>query len=76
MKTINSFNIKISDITQNKPSLSYEQPYTGLVKWELLKSPGKSSHAFQFTKRLSSINLEGDTLLQFQKLWDSICSTV
>ena len=39
-----SFDMKLSDITSNKPSSYYEQPYSDLIKWPLIKSPRKSSH--------------------------------
>ena len=42
------------------------------LKRLLLKSPGKYSHASQFTKQLSFMNLECNTLLQIQKWWDAI----
>ena len=57
MKIINSLDMKISSITSNKPSLSYEQPYSNITKWPLLKSSDKYSHELQFTKPLSSMNL-------------------
>ena len=34
----------------------------------------KSSHEPKFTKHLSSVNLEGDTLIQIQKCYDAIIS--
>ena len=74
IKTINSLDMNLSAITSNKPSPSSGQPSAGLIKWPLLKSLEKYSHASQFTKHLSSMNLEGDTLLQLQKLWDAIRS--
>ena len=37
MKTNNSLDIKISSITSNKPSESYEQPYSDCTKWTVLK---------------------------------------
>ena len=42
VKTFNSFDMKISSITSNKPSSSYEQPYDDITKWTLLKEPEKS----------------------------------
>ena len=45
-----------------------------IIKWPLLKSPEKYSHASQFTKYVSFITLKGDTLLQIQKLWNVILS--
>ena len=65
-KIIDSFNMNISAITLNKTSSSYEQPFDYIIKWSLLKSTGKYSHASQFTKNMSSANLEGDTLLKFK----------
>ena len=44
MKTINSFDMKISAITPNKPYSYYEQTYADLTKWTLLKLPVKASH--------------------------------
>ena len=64
MKTFNSFDIEISEFTPNKPSSFHEQPSTGITNCSLLKSPEKHSHLSQFTKHLSSMNLEGDTLLE------------
>ena len=67
VKTFNYFDIELSAITSKIPSSSYEQPSDDFTKWTLLKSPYKYLHASQFTKHMSFINLEGDTLLQCQK---------
>ena len=73
-KTFKSFNMKISDLTSNKPSSSYEQHSSDIIKWPHFESHEKSSYASQFIKRLSSMTIEGDTFLQIQKWWDYICS--
>ena len=73
MKTINSFDTKLSDITTIFFKY-YGQPSTDITKWPILKSPGKYSHASQFNKHISSTSLEGDNHLQLQKWWDAIRS--
>ena len=67
--------MKLSYLTSNKPCYSYNKLSSDLIQSPLLKSPEKYSHASQYTKHLSSINLEGDTLIQIQKWWDSILSS-
>ena len=62
-------------LNSNKYPSSYNKPPDNLVKCPLLESPEKYSHASQLTKYLSSMNLEGDTLLQIQKWWDVIIYT-
>ena len=62
--TFISFDMKLSDLTSSKPYSSSDQPSTYLIKWPLLKSPGKYLHASKFNKHLSSMNLECNTLLQ------------
>ena len=37
--TFISFDMKLSDLTSNKPTSSYEKPYDYLIKLPLLKSP-------------------------------------
>ena len=74
-----------SNLTTQKPSINltrkyqisyknsyYKQPYYDLTKYPLLKPPEKGSHASKFIKHMSSINIEGNTLLQLQKWWDAI----
>ena len=53
---------------------SYDQHLASIIKWTLLKSPDVHFRASQFTKNLSCMNLEGDTLLPIQKWWDAIIS--
>ena len=72
VKNIYYLDMKISDITSKKPSSSYEQTSAHITKFPLLKSPEKSSHASKLTKRISSMNLAGNTLLQLQKFWYAI----
>ena len=67
-------NMKLSYFALDKPYYSCDQPYYDLIQWPLLYSPEKSSYASKFTKHLSSITLEGDTLIQIQKSWDAIFS--
>ena len=52
--------------SKNFPSY-YNQPSDYINKLPLLKSPDSHSSASQFTKHLSPMNLEGDTLIQLQK---------
>ena len=66
IKTIYHLDTKISAIASNKTSSSFEQPSHDIIKFPLLKNPDKSSHASQFTKHLSSLNLGGETILQLQ----------
>ena len=75
MKTFDYFDMKISAMIPNKPSSPYEQPSPDLNKWPIIKSSNKYSHASQFTKHLSSMNLSGDTLLQLPKWWYAIHSS-
>ena len=74
-ESVSSLGMKISTLNSNKPYSSYDQPSVDLIKWPLLKSLEKSSHASQFTKHISSMTLEGDTLLQIQKWWYAIPSS-
>ena len=74
--TVISLDMKLSSLTSNKPSCSYDQPSSDLIKWSLPKSPGKHSHASQSTKHISSMTLEVDTLLQIKKWWDAVLSTL
>ena len=64
--------MKASALNSYKYPSSYDQPSADLIKCPLLKSPDFHSHASQFTKHFSFMTLEGDTLLQIQKYWDSI----
>ena len=74
-KLSSSFNKTVPPLSSNNSPYSYNQPSDDIIKWPLLKSPYFHSHASQFTKNLSFMNLEGDTLIQIQKLWDVICSS-
>ena len=67
VKSIESLDMKLSAIISNKTSSSYKQPYADLIKLILLKSPETYSQVSQFTKHMSSMNIEGDILLQPQK---------
>ena len=71
-ETVSSLDMKLSYLTSNKPS--YDQPCDDIIKWTLLNSPENYSCPSQFTKHQSSMTLNGDTLLQIQKLWDAIVS--
>ena len=64
--------MKPSALNSNKYPSSYDQPSDDLIKFPLLQSPDYYSHASKFTKRLLSVNLESDTILQLQKWWDAI----
>ena len=66
--------MKASNISSKKSPSSYDKPSDYLIKWTLLKSPYFYSRALKFTKHVSSMTLEGDTLLQIQKLRDAIIS--
>ena len=70
--TFNSLNIKISALTSNKSSSSYDQHYNDIIPWSLLNSTEKYSNASKFTKHLSSMNLEVNTLIHIHKWWDAI----
>ena len=59
--------MKISAITSNNISSFSYQMNAYLVKWPLLKSPDKYSHALQFTKNVSPLNLEAETIPQIKK---------
>ena len=71
-KTVRSIDRKLSALSSNKLPSYYYQPSDVLIKWPLLKSPGKYSHASQFIKNLYYITLKGNTLLQIKKWWDSV----
>ena len=58
----------------SKSHLSYNQTSADLIKWPLLKSLEKYSHASQFTKHIPFMTLEGDTFLQIKTLWGAILS--
>ena len=64
--------IRFSVINPYKSPSSYDQPSAGFIKWTLTKSPYFHSLASKFTKHISFMTLEGDTLLKLQKWWDSI----
>ena len=66
-ETASSIDMKISTLSSNTPLSSYEHPLADIIKFPLIKSPEKYSHASQFTKHRSSMTIEGDTLLQIQK---------
>ena len=66
MKTTKYINTNISDITPNKTSSSSEQTSHDIIKFPLLKKPDKYSHVSQFNSHASSLNLEGETILQLQ----------
>ena len=51
---------------------SSNQHSADITKWTLLKSPYFHSHALKFTKYISPISLEGDTLPQLKQWWDDI----
>ena len=57
VKTINTSDIKISAIALKKPSSNYEHPSSDITKFPLLKLPYNSSHAPQFNKHMSYMNL-------------------
>ena len=67
-----SINQKFSPPDSHNSRSYYNQTSDGITKSPLLKSPYFHSHDLQFTKHLSPMTLEGETLLQNQKLWDSI----
>ena len=69
-----SINNKFYPMSSNSSPFSYNQPSTDINKWLLRKSPNFHSHASKFTKDISPMALEGDTLLKIQKWWDAICS--
>ena len=45
--------MELVTINSNKYPSSYDQPSDDIIKWPLLKSPEKYSHASQFTKHIS-----------------------
>ena len=59
--------------SHNSSSLS-NQTSADITKWPLLKSPDFHSHVYQFTKHISPMNLDGNTLLQLKKWRDAIFS--
>ena len=64
--------MKISSISSNKHYSSYEQNSADIIKWPLINSLETYFHESQFTKHIYSMTLEGNTLLQIQKLWGVI----
>ena len=73
-KISSSIGMEISTLNSNKSTSSYDQNSADLIRWPLLEKPYFHSHESQFTKHLSFMNLEGDTLFQIQKWWDAIFS--
>ena len=59
--------MKYSDLNSYKYPSFYDQPSPDQIKWPLLKSPDFHSRASKFTKHLSLMTLEGNTLIQIQK---------
>ena len=74
-ETYSSVDMKLLTLNSIKYHSSYDQPSADLINCTLLKSPEKYSHASKFTKHLSFMTLEGDTVLQIQKWQDAIIST-
>ena len=73
-ETVSAIDMKLSILNSNKFTSSYNQPSADLIKWTLLKLPGKYSHVSQFTTNLYSIILKVDNLFKIQEWWDSILS--
>ena len=73
-ETVISIDMKLSSLSSNKPSSYYDQHSADIIKFPILKSAETYSHASQFTKHLSSVTLEGYTLLKIKKWWDTIIS--
>ena len=69
-----SINQTLSPINSHNYHYSSNPPSSDITQWPLLKSLDFHSHASQFTKHLSPTTLKGNTLLQLQKIWDSIFS--
>ena len=69
-----SINKKLSPLNSNNPPSSYKKPSSDINKLPLLKSPDFHSHPSQFTKHISPMTLEGDTLLKLKKWWYAIHS--
>ena len=66
-KVSSSIEMKLLTLNSNKYPSSYGQPSADIIKWPLLKSPEKHSHASQFTKHILSMTLEGNTPIQIKK---------
>ena len=75
-KSSRFINNTVSPLSSNNYPYSYNQPSADIIKLPLLKSPGFHYHALQFTKHLSSMTLEVNTLLQIQKLWNAFNSAL
>ena len=58
----------------NKYPSSHDQILADLIKWPLLKCPIFHYQESKFTKHLSFMTIEGDTLIQIQKWSDVILS--
>ena len=67
-----STNKTVSPLSSNNYNYSYNEPSVDIIKWPLLKSPNFHSHASQFTKHISAMTLERDTVLKIQKWLGSI----
>ena len=61
--------MKLFALNSNKYPYSYDQHSYDIIKWPHLKSIDFHSHTSQFTKKLSFMNLEGDTLIQIKNGW-------
>ena len=66
--------MKLSDLTSNKTSSSYDQHSADIIQCPLLNSTGEYYHASQFTKHLSSMTQEGNKLFQIKKSRDAMLS--
>ena len=66
LKCITSIDMKVSDITSNKPSSSSEHLKSNLIPWILLQYLEKSP---QFTNNLSSMYPNGNTQLHIRNWW-------
>ena len=53
------------------PSTS-DKTHTDPFKFQIIKTTKKSTHETQFSKHLTNLILEGDSLIQIQKWWDAI----
>ena len=61
-KVSRPIDMKVFALNSSKYSSSYDQNSPVLIKCPLLKSPYSNSHASQFTRNLSLMNREGNTI--------------
>ena len=71
IKNMTNLEMKLSYIGSSQYYSSY-QTHTDILKYTLRKAPEDSTHSSNLTKNLTTLTLEGNTILQLHKLRDAI----